>query len=144
MPRPTAKHCISKQADANDEPYELLLLDWKMPGMDGMECAAALGGANPQHPQTGRADAACLRPRRSAQRRLTEQQRAVSALLTKPVTPIDAVRCLQRIALGFAVAQPTRTSSAKRPCSPPSRLSAVRASCWSKTTPSTRSSRSTC
>jgi PleD family two-component response regulator len=30
-------------ADARDEPYALLLLDWNMPGMDGAECARVPG-----------------------------------------------------------------------------------------------------
>ncbi len=63
--------------------YALILLDWKMPGMDGVACAAAL--QNGPHPPTvlmltafGRDDAL---------QQLNGTGVVVSAVLTKPVTP---------------------------------------------------------
>ena len=42
-----------ERADAGDEPYNLLLLDWKMPNMDGVECARRLArGALRHRPPT--------------------------------------------------------------------------------------------
>src|SRR5206468_8998010 len=40
-----------QQADAADAPYQLLVLDWKMPSMDGVACAQALAErATLRHP----------------------------------------------------------------------------------------------
>jgi PAS domain S-box-containing protein len=38
--------------DAADEPYQLVLLDWKMPGLDGMETAKRIRELEPQLPET--------------------------------------------------------------------------------------------
>ena len=94
-------------ADARDEPYELLLLDWKMPGMDGVECARVLSGRDrPRHP-TPPVLMLTAFSRGEVQQRLNEQGVAVGALLTKPVTPstlFDA--CVA--ALGLVVHPSTR------------------------------------
>jgi len=74
-------------ADAGDEPYQVMLLDWKMPGIDGIECAHRLsqreGGRHPA-PMVLMLTAF---NRDDARRRLEERQLAVGALLIKPVTP---------------------------------------------------------
>jgi len=94
-------------ADARDEPYDLLLLDWKMPGMDGVECARVLSDRErPRHP-TPPVLMLTAFSRGEVQQRLNEQGVAVGALLTKPVTPstlLDA--CVA--ALGLAVRPSTR------------------------------------
>ena len=74
-------------ADAGDEPYRVMLLDWKMPGIDGVECAQALarreGGRHPA-PTVLMLTAFS---RDDVLRRLDECRVAVGALLIKPVTP---------------------------------------------------------
>ncbi|HSV14718.1 MAG TPA: response regulator, partial [Tepidisphaeraceae bacterium] len=74
-------------ADAADDPYELVLLDWKMPGIDGIECAQRL-----TRREVGRHAAPTILmltafSRDDARRCLEERQLAVGALLIKPVTP---------------------------------------------------------
>jgi CheY-like chemotaxis protein len=95
-------------ADARDEPYDLLLLDWKMPGMDGVECARVLSDRErPRHP-TPPVLMLTAFSRGEVQQRLNEQGVAVGALLTKPVTPstlFDA--CVTALGLA-AVRPPTR------------------------------------
>jgi len=91
------------------QPFEVVLLDWKMPGMDGAECARQIRAAL-QH----RAPAVVLMTafgREDMQAKLAEQGVAVSEVITKPVTPsrlFDAVA----MALGHPVNQDSR--SAKR------------------------------
>ena len=74
-------------AEARGEPYGLLLLDWTMPGMDGVECARLLAERErPRHP-TPRVLMLTAFSRSQVQQRLSELRVAVDALLTKPVTP---------------------------------------------------------
>jgi len=76
-----------RQADAGDEPYDLLLLDWKMPGMDGVACAQALAQrAALRHPAPIVIMATAF-SREEVGHRLAERRLSVGALLTKPVTP---------------------------------------------------------
>jgi CheY-like chemotaxis protein len=95
-------------ADARDEPYDLLLLDWKMPGMDGVELARVLAQRpHPRHP-TPPVLMLTAFSRVQVQQRLAEEAVDVGSLLTKPVTPsslFDA--CIA--ALGLAVGRATRS-----------------------------------
>ncbi|HEY9064372.1 MAG TPA: response regulator [Burkholderiaceae bacterium] len=76
-----------EQADASGEPYELLLLDWKMPTMDGVACAQALvERAVLRHPAPVVIMVTAF-GREEVLQRLAERQLSVAALLTKPVTP---------------------------------------------------------
>ncbi len=75
--------CAAAQADGR--PYEVMLLDWKMPGMDGVACAENIqrlrGSADPvviMVTAFGREDA-----RHAAERRGVR----LKSVLTKPVTP---------------------------------------------------------
>jgi PAS domain S-box-containing protein len=74
-------------ADTQDLPYRLVLLDWKMPGMDGVACARALAERQPlRHP----APVILMVTAYSldeATKRLADEQVTVGALLNKPVTP---------------------------------------------------------
>jgi PAS domain S-box-containing protein len=74
------------EQDAHGDPYTLALLDWKMPGMDGVDCARAI-----QHAPWRRAAPAVLMVSAfgldDLRRRLDETRLDVSTLLCKPVTP---------------------------------------------------------
>jgi CheY-like chemotaxis protein len=87
-------------------PYRLLLLDWKMPGMDGVACAHALAQMDFQPHETPVILMVTALSRDEAAQQLADQKVAVSALLNKPVTPsslLDACnsavgRTAQRVA----------------------------------------------
>jgi PAS domain S-box-containing protein len=74
------------QADAQDVPFELLLLDWKMPQLDGIDCMLELTRTNLRHPPPTvlMLTAFC---RDEVARRLDAAQLNAAATLTKPVTP---------------------------------------------------------
>jgi signal transduction histidine kinase/DNA-binding response OmpR family regulator/HPt (histidine-containing phosphotransfer) domain-containing protein len=95
-------------ADANDQPYELVLLDWKMPGLDGVECARLL-----KQRERGRHPAPTVLmltafSRDEVVHRLAEHALSVGALLTKPVTPSTLLDACTT-ALGLVARRPTRT-----------------------------------
>jgi signal transduction histidine kinase/CheY-like chemotaxis protein/ligand-binding sensor domain-containing protein/HPt (histidine-containing phosphotransfer) domain-containing protein len=74
------------QADAEDRPFRLLLLDWHMPGLDGIGCLERLGHAVGQHaPPTVLMVTAFSRD--EAERQLAARGLRVAGLLPKPVTP---------------------------------------------------------
>jgi signal transduction histidine kinase/CheY-like chemotaxis protein len=98
-------------ADAGDDPYAVLLLDWQMPGMDGAECAQVL--SDRQQPRYPMPRLVVMTPfsREEVQRSADDAGVAVGALLSKPVTP-SALLDACHAALGLA--QPASTSSAQR------------------------------
>ncbi|MDR7269689.1 signal transduction histidine kinase/ligand-binding sensor domain-containing protein/DNA-binding response OmpR family regulator [Pelomonas saccharophila] len=74
------------RADAEDRPFRLLLLDWHMPGLDGIGCLERLAQAADRHaPPTVLMVTAFSRD--EAERQLTARGLAVAGLLAKPVTP---------------------------------------------------------
>jgi PAS domain S-box-containing protein len=96
-------------ADASDAPYQLMLLDWKMPGIDGVECAWLLGQREGARHPTPAVLMLTAFNRADVQRRLAQRQLAVGALLIKPVTPstlFDACGA----ALGVAIQRPRRAT----------------------------------
>jgi signal transduction histidine kinase/DNA-binding response OmpR family regulator len=97
-----------QQADSDDAPYQLLLLDWKMPGMDGLACAQALAQRALRHPAPLVLMATAF-GRDELRQRLTERQLQVGALLTKPVTP-SALFDACATALGRAPLAPSRSA----------------------------------
>ncbi len=102
-----------RRADAGDEPYELLLLDWKMPRMDGVACARALAErATLRHPAPVVIMATAF-GREEVQQRLAERQLKVGALLTKPVTP-SALLDACAAALGRTPTARTRSAQRER------------------------------
>jgi signal transduction histidine kinase/CheY-like chemotaxis protein len=94
-------------AGAQGRPYDIVLLDWKMPRMDGIDCAKRIGELCSTQPQAPTVMMLTAFSREEVLRELSEQQVQVAAMLTKPVTPsalFDA--CCQ--ALGAAPAVTTR------------------------------------
>jgi len=80
-------------ADARGEPINLLLLDWKMPGMNGVDCAKQLACMPLSYPPPTvlMISAFC---RDEIAQRLADERLTVAATLTKPITPstlLDAV-----------------------------------------------------
>ncbi|MEO6276363.1 response regulator, partial [Roseateles sp.] len=75
-----------EQVDAQDKPYELLLLDWKMPQLDGVECMEHLSRMNLRHPPPTVLMLTAF-SRDEVVRRLAAAQLDAAATLTKPVTP---------------------------------------------------------
>jgi len=71
-------------AEAAQRPYRIVLLDWRMPAMDGVECAQRIAAAA-QHPPCVLMVSALARD--ELVRRLQQHALAVGAVLTKPVTP---------------------------------------------------------
>ena len=74
------------EADAQGRPFQLLLLDWKMPVLDGVGCLARLSQMTLQHPRP----AALMLTAFSQEeigRRLGAENLVAAATLSKPVTP---------------------------------------------------------
>ncbi|HKX41566.1 MAG TPA: response regulator [Burkholderiaceae bacterium] len=95
------------RADAADEPYELVLLDWKMPGVDGVECARLLSRREPRRHPAPTVLMLTAFSRDEVVQRLGEQKLAVAGLLTKPVTPSTLFDACST-ALGLAMHRATR------------------------------------
>ena len=101
-------------ADRRDRAFHLVLLDWKMPGMDGVDVARRLGGVPLRHPPPAVLMVTAF-SRDEARRRATEAEARVAAMLAKPVTPstlLDA--CLDVLAPAGAVA-PSEAGSTGTP-----------------------------
>jgi PAS domain S-box-containing protein len=94
-------------AAAAGRPFELVLLDWKMPGIDGIECARRLGSGADPHPAPTVLMLTAF-GREDALQELAEKRVTVHGVLTKPVTPSTLVEACA-LALGQAPATNTRT-----------------------------------
>ena len=94
-------------ADANDKPYDLALLDWKMPGLDGVECARLLSRRERWRHRAAAVLMVTTLHRDQVQKRLTERSLGVGALLIKPITPSALlVACRQVLGLSAPHATP--------------------------------------
>ncbi|HET9642516.1 MAG TPA: ATP-binding protein, partial [Burkholderiaceae bacterium] len=98
---PSALEAVAR-ADANDRPFQLLLLDWRMPGMDGIDCLAQLSRDGDRHAHPAVLMVTAFN-REEAERRLQARQLKVAALLPKPVTPSTLLDSCA-IALGRPIA----------------------------------------
>jgi PAS domain S-box-containing protein len=74
------------EADAGDRPIQLVLLDWRMPVLDGVGCAQRLAALALRHPPPTVLMLTAF-TRDEVERRLTAQGVTVAATLVKPVTP---------------------------------------------------------
>jgi signal transduction histidine kinase/DNA-binding response OmpR family regulator len=97
------------KADAGNAPFQLVLLDWKMPGMDGVACAQALAELTELRHPAPLVMLATAFSREDLLQRLAERRLRAGALLTKPVTP-SALLDACAAALGRPLATPTRRS----------------------------------
>jgi CheY-like chemotaxis protein len=82
-------------ADGADRSFDIVLLDWKMPGIDGVEVARRLAGLTLRHKLPAVLMVTAF-SRDEARRRATEAAAPVAAMLSKPITPstlLDA--CLE-------------------------------------------------
>jgi signal transduction histidine kinase/CheY-like chemotaxis protein/HPt (histidine-containing phosphotransfer) domain-containing protein len=96
-------------ADAGDAPYDLVLLDWQMPGIDGVECADRLRRRErSRHPAPTVLMLSAF-SRDEVLRRLAERQLHAAALLTKPVTPSTLLDACS-VALGQPIRPATRAA----------------------------------
>jgi CheY-like chemotaxis protein len=96
---------------ASGRPFQLLLLDWRMPGMDGVECLARLTrGGQPAPPAVLMVTAF---NRDEAERQLQARRLQPAALLPKPVMPATLLDACAA-ALGFAPEHPGRTEQRQR------------------------------
>ena len=77
-------------AAATGRPFDLVLLDWKMPGIDGIECARLLRSGSDPHPAPMVLMLTAF-AREDALQQLADQQVTVHGVLTKPVTPSTLV-----------------------------------------------------
>ncbi|MCG6489469.1 response regulator, partial [Vibrio parahaemolyticus] len=77
---------LIEQADANLQPFDLLFIDWKLPGMDGLSLTQTVRSqlTLKKTPQVVRATAF---GRELLDEHLEETQSLLDALLVKPVTP---------------------------------------------------------
>ncbi len=96
-------------ADATDRPYDLILLDWKMPDLDGVECLQLLCQRGSRHHPVPVVMMVTALGRDELHRRLQERKLTVGALLTKPVTPSTLLDACSRV-LGLPVPEVTRAS----------------------------------
>ncbi|MEP7099495.1 MAG: response regulator [Burkholderiales bacterium] len=95
-------------ADSRGDPYDLVLVDWKMPEMDGVEFARSIALATHLR-RTPTVLMVSGFDRDQLQLRLDRQHLKVSALLTKPVTPSSLLDAC-RTALGRAAAGRRRST----------------------------------
>jgi PAS domain S-box-containing protein len=96
-------------ADVADQPYQALLLDWKMPGLDGVDCAQQLAQREKGRHPTPAVLMLTAFSREDVLRRLAERQVHIGALLIKPVTPSTLFDVCCSV-LGLATRPPTRAT----------------------------------
>jgi CheY-like chemotaxis protein len=86
------------EAAARAEPFNLLLLDWKMPGMSGLELACQVHQASCSEPLIDHPPTVIM-VTAFAREQLLKEDKAddIDAILTKPVTPSDLFDTLIRL-----------------------------------------------
>jgi signal transduction histidine kinase/DNA-binding response OmpR family regulator len=90
-------------ADETGSPYDVVLLDWKMPGLDGVDCAKRIQELARPHRRAPTVMMLTAFSREEVLRRLGAEKVQIAALLTKPVTPsslFDA--CCQTLGVASA------------------------------------------
>nr|WP_297353952.1 response regulator [uncultured Caldimonas sp.] len=98
------------QYNREGDPCHVVLIDWKMPGMDGAECLRLLAGAGLSHPPATVLMVAGT-ARDEIEPRLNGYALAPSAWLTKPAVPSSLLDACQ-VALGRSVRPVRRNEQA--------------------------------
>jgi CheY-like chemotaxis protein len=96
-------------AESRDEPYELVVLDWKMPRMDGVECVRRLRRREASRHPPPTVLMLTAFGRGEVQKRLAELGLEMDALLVKPVTPSTLLDACTS-ALGLSEARAPRSA----------------------------------
>jgi PAS domain S-box-containing protein len=99
-------------ADARDKAYDLVLLDWKMPGLGGVACARQLSERDRRRPRISIVLMVTAFGRDEVQEQLRERDLGVGALLIKPVVPATLVEACSQ-ALGSSAPRSTRTTKSE-------------------------------
>jgi len=99
-------------AEAAGAPYDIVLLDWKMPGMDGIDCARRIRDVARPGQRSPTILMLTAFSRDEVLRRIENQGVQISALLTKPVTPSSLFDACCK-ALGLASLSRTRAERRK-------------------------------
>jgi CheY-like chemotaxis protein len=104
----TGETAIAQLEQANDyDPYQLVLMDWKMPGMDGVETARAING-NERLTNVPTVIMVTAYGREEASQ--AAEGVDIKGFLTKPVTPSTLLDAIM-VAMGRELATETRASS---------------------------------
>jgi CheY-like chemotaxis protein/HPt (histidine-containing phosphotransfer) domain-containing protein len=99
-------------ADASDKAYDLVLLDWKMPGLGGVACARQLSERECRRRRTSTVLMVTAFGRDEVQEQLRERDLGVGALLIKPVIPATLFEACSQ-ALGLSAPRSTRTTKSE-------------------------------
>ena len=89
-------------ATALDKPFDLVLIDWKMPGLDGVECAHQLRHGDRSNTAPAIALMATALDREDVHQRLDRRNLGALPIVVKPVTPLALIEACSGM-LGFAV-----------------------------------------
>jgi len=98
---------LLKDAERRELPYDLVLMDWKMPGMDGVETVLRMNAGEIRSVPSVIMVTAFGRD--EAQEEAARMQVRLSSVLTKPVTPSTLLEAIGE-ALGKGVVIETRTT----------------------------------
>ena len=97
-------------AAQQDKPFDLLLIDWKMPGRDGVECARQLHHSERSNTAPAIAMMATAFEREDAHQRLERQHLGTLPIVAKPVTPLALLDAFSAM-LGMAMPMPDARAS---------------------------------
>lgn len=83
-----------QRVQQTQQPYDIVLLDWRMPGMDGLEVAQRMLESSPQNRPPPTVVMITAHGREVLADRYGEADAPFAGFLTKPVTPRQLVTCI--------------------------------------------------